>query len=150
MLDLYENLAFQIKWPPDHLDLLKSIIPVKIIPILLCCCTWTEPKDISLKLGLPSKEAKQVAHKLFKDGIISRNKNFYKTRSFYGIINTLLGEGKLDKLPQKDRGEIVDFYMQSRLKIYDRYIDQGRLKASSRVLTTEEALKHHEHLHAAR
>ncbi|SFG69849.1 4Fe-4S binding domain-containing protein [Desulfotomaculum arcticum] len=149
MLDLYENLASQIKCPTDHLDLLKSIIPGKLVPILLYCSTWSTPKDIAKELGLPLEKIELDINKLFKDGMISRNKKYFKTRSFYGIINTLLGEGKLEQLANRDRAKIVDFYMQSRIQIYDRYIDQGRLKASSRVLTTGEALKHHEHLHAA-
>lgn len=39
--------------------------------------------------------------------------------------------------------------MQSRLQIYDRYIDERLLKPSSKVMTIGEALKHHEQLHAA-
>lgn len=149
MLDLYESLAVQVKCPSDLLYILKFIVPDEKVPLLLSLNNWVEPKDAAEKLGLPVEEVEQAVRKLFREGIVARNNNYFKTRSFYGILNTLLGEGKLRDLSRSDRKQAEEFYMHSRLQIYDSFIDQGRLKASSRVITTGEALKHHERLHAA-
>ncbi|KJS87679.1 MAG: hypothetical protein JM58_03135 [Peptococcaceae bacterium BICA1-8] len=60
MLDLYESLAIKIKCPPDFLDILKTIIPGDMLPILLSFNNWAEPKDIAEKLEMTVEEVKQT------------------------------------------------------------------------------------------
>lgn len=149
MLDLYESLAAQIKCPSDMLYLLKQVVPGEKMPLLLSLHNWVELKDVAEKLGQPAEEIECAVRELYKNGIVAQNKEQFKTRSFYGILNTLLGEGRLNDLSRGDHKKAEDFYMRSRLQIYDKYIAEGWLQASSRVMTTGEALRHHELLHAA-
>ena len=83
---------------------------------------------------------------LYRDGFVIRKKSAIKTRSFYGIVNTLLGEGRLGHLSEEQRSQLKEFYMLARLQIYDRYLAEGRLATSSRVLAIYE--EHHRRLHA--
>ncbi|MFZ5642483.1 MAG: ATP-binding protein [Bacillota bacterium] len=149
MLSLYESLAVQLKCPPGLIYVLKSVVAEDKVPLLLSLNEWVEPKDVCDKLGQPIEVTGKAIHELFRDGLVLRNEYCYKARSFYGILNTLLGEGKLNGLSPVERKKAEDYYIQSRLQIYDKYIARGQLKASSRVMTTGEALKHHQRLHAA-
>ena len=148
MLDLYESLAAHIKCPTDMLEILKSVIPEESMPLLICLINGSVIEDVSLRLDKPIKELEQFAINLYRAGFLSRNKNKFKTRSFYGILNTLLGEDRLKHLSANELTKAQNFYSQSRLQIYDNYLAQGRISASSKVLTTAEALSHHEMLHS--
>lgn len=148
MLDLYQSLAAYIKCPPDMLEILKSVIPEESVPLLICLINGSVVEDVSERLGKPANEIEQLAINVYRAGFLSRNKNNFKTRSFYGILNTLLGEGRLKHLCANDLTKAQNFYSQSRLQIYDNYLAQESLRASSRVLTTAEALTHHEMLHS--
>jgi|GEM_PF-304339 len=148
MLDLYESLAAQIKCPPGLKYLLPAIIPADDVPLLLGFSTWTETEAVARKLDIPFGCVEKKTLGFFRDGFIVCRGTSYKTRSFYGIVNTLMGEGRLSCLAADARAQIREYYMQSRLQIYDEYLAEGKLQASSRVLTLNEALAHHEHLHS--
>ena len=131
MLELYENLAVQVKCPPELLSVLKYIVPGDMLPLLLCLPDWREPKEAAEKLEAGMDEIEPALRKLFIIGLIAVHKRKYKTRSFYGILNTYLGEGRLRELSQDERKLAENYYLQSRLQIYDHFIESGRLQASS-------------------
>jgi len=147
VLDLYESLAVQIKCPPELQYLLKSVITPDNVPLLLGFGSWAEPGEVAKKLELPHKDVAMVVWKLFREGFVIRWKTSVKTRSFYGVINTLLGEGRLGHLSDEDRSKLREYYLQTRLQIYDQYLAEGKLNTSSRVITIREAQEHHQHLH---
>lgn len=149
MLNLYDSLAVQIKCPPDLKHILEVIIPQDKVSLLLAFSTWNEIDKVAGDLGLAAADVEKEVKELFKGGLVLRKGKSAKTRSFYGIVNTLLGEGKLDNLSALDLKRLREFYLSSRLKIYDRYLEQGRIETSSRVLTTREALEHHNRLHSS-
>lgn len=132
VLDLYESLAVEMKCPPDLQPMLESIIPPERVPLLLSFADWLEPAEAAAKLDISVEEVKKATFELYRDGFVIRKKSAIKTRSFYGIVNTLLGEGRLGHLSEEQRSQLKEFYMLARLQIYDRYLAEGRLATSSR------------------
>ncbi len=82
----------------------------------------------------------------------------YRARSFYQIANLLLGEGRLQpgRFPQpffpeapfspegpispEELEQLRNFYMNARLRIYDKFLAEKRIPTSSQVITLDEAI----------
>ncbi len=82
----------------------------------------------------------------------------YRTRSFYQIANLLLGEGWLqperlsrpispegllsraEPISPEELEQLRNFYMNARLRIYDKFLAEKRIPTSSQVITLDEAI----------
>ncbi|MGE5576978.1 MAG: ATP-binding protein [Syntrophothermus sp.] len=176
MLDLYESLAERLRCPKELLRVLKKIIPAEAAPLLLFASNGSVTLPmVASRFNLTLADAASKLEKLFCDGLMAkepasaqgtapqsydghearvmspeespgRNRPSYRTRSFYQIVNLLLGEGRLqpehlpDQLSQEELEQLRDFYMEARLQIYDKYLVEKRIPTSSQVITLDEAI----------
>ena len=149
MLDLYEQLARSLKCPPEFAPILPGLVPGESAPVLLLAAGWIAPEEIAARLNLATGRVGEIIRRLYRDGLVTLNdeQNLVKAKSFYTIVNTLLGEDRLEGLPAQSLEPLREFYMTTRLAVYDRYLQTGKIETSSEVLTTAQALSFHRHPH---
>lgn len=149
MLDMYEQLAQSLKCPPQFAPILTAVVPGESAPIMLLAVAWIGTDELAARLNLAVERVDEMVRKLYRDGLVRLNTegNLIKAKSFYAITNTLLGEGQMERLPAECLEKLREFYLTTRLGVYDRYLETGRIETSSEVLTTPEALSFHRHPH---
>lgn len=149
VLDIFEQLASSIKCPPEFYQLLLGFIPGEGAPVMLLATNWISPTEIADRLNMANELIENIISALYDDGLIDLQPegNRVKAKSFYSIINTMLGEGRTEKVPEKYIESIREYYMTTRLEIYDGFLESAKIETSSEVLTTWEALSFHRHPH---
>jgi len=149
VIDLYGQLARSLKCPQEFAPILPCLVSGESAPVMLLATDWITPAEIAARLNLPTERVEARIRELYLDGllILNTDRNLVKAKSFYAIVNTLLGEDRLERLPEESLEPLKDFYMTTRLSIYDRYLEAEKIQTSSEVLTTMEALHYHRHPH---
>jgi ferredoxin len=146
---MYEQLARSLKCPPEFVPALYDLVPRESAAVMLLAVTWIGTSEMAVRLNMAIERVDDIVRRLYQDGLLSLKTegNLVKAKSFYAIINTFLGEGRLEGLPPEKLEKLREFYLTTRLDVYDRYLETGRIETSSEVLTTQEALSFHRHPH---
>lgn len=135
-LENYRKLAKVIETPPMFIDVLPLIITPDEVDILLTLAEERSPLEVSRSLELPLEITKSRLNNLFLKGFLKKKgREDYVLRSFDGIINRYLSEGRAASLGRYTAA-LANYKLEGHVGRAGRASYPG-----SRVLTIPEALE---------
>ena len=142
----YTILGEKIRMPPRFKTVLEKIIEPIEAEILLCLEDFTDSKQVSLSLPYDEDEIENILKLLFMKGFISKKNNKYRRRSFFSMIDILLGEGRYQNLENHEIDSLREYYLKKRHEKSIKLIEEKRIPVSSKVIPVMQSFTGIQHI----
>lgn len=142
----YKILGEKIGMPPRFSSILKKIITPTEAEILLACKNPATATEISITLSSDKENIEKILNLLYKNGYVSKRNDTYKSKSFFSIVDTFLGEGKYHHLEPHEIDSLREYYLKKRHEISIRLIEEEKISVSSKVIPVMQSFKGMQHI----
>lgn len=132
--------------PPRFITILEKIITPIEAEILLALENPANSKEISIALSYDEEKIEDILKSLFKNGYISKKNDEYKSKDFFSIVDTLLGEGKYQSLEKHEIDSLREYYLRKRHEISIKLIEEEKIPVSSKVIPVMQSFKGLQHI----
>ena len=142
MLEPFDLLADKAGTPSEYRGIFRKLIKPKDLSILLAVAKIPlSPEEAARTLGRPEPEVRGKLEALWRQGLVYKKDGKYGVSSFTDIVHNHLRYSSLQDLTPQEVEELRDHDLTSRFHRYDKYLKNGEIPTSTKVIPVEQALE---------